>query len=227
VRAVGEADGPRGPADLLHGDAVVHVAEPHPAVLLRRGEAVEVEVPHEPPQVHAIGEAVGGVDRRGVRRDGLLREPVHALLELVRAGGRAIKSFIRQARGAELQWRSLSDGARRGGRVPAPASRRRGGRTRRRAAPRRRRGPRGGGSPGATAASSGLVRSVAGSRAEQSVVHRPAAAWLYQGANATFSMGDDHSSLPACWDGKLGWGWGRRRAFQPDVLEPSRQAADR
>jgi hypothetical protein len=104
VRAVGEADGPRGPADLLHGDAVVHVAEPHPAVLLRRGEAVEVEVPHEPPQVHAVGEAVGGVDRRGVRRDGLLREPVHALLELLlrlveEEGGRGEEPRRAAARG--------------------------------------------------------------------------------------------------------------------------------
>lgn len=84
MRAVGEADGAGRPADLLHGDAVVHVPQAHPAVLLRRGEAVEVEVPHELPQVDALGEMVGGVDRRGVRRDGLLRELVHALLELVR-----------------------------------------------------------------------------------------------------------------------------------------------
>lgn len=83
MRAVGEADGAGGPADLLHGDAVVHVPQPHPAVLLWRGEAVEVEVPHVLPQVHALGEMVGGVDRRGVRRDGLLRELVHALLELL------------------------------------------------------------------------------------------------------------------------------------------------
>uniref|UniRef100_A0A0A9G9K9 Uncharacterized protein n=1 Tax=Arundo donax TaxID=35708 RepID=A0A0A9G9K9_ARUDO len=81
--AVGEADGAGGSADLLHGDAVVHVAEPHPAVLLGRGEAVEVEVPHEPPQVHILGEMIGGVDCSGVRRDGLLRELVHALLELL------------------------------------------------------------------------------------------------------------------------------------------------
>lgn len=83
VRAVGEADGAGCPGDLLHGDAVVHVPEPHPAVLLGRGEAVEVEVPHEPPQVHVPREVVGGVDGRGARRDGLLRELAHALLELL------------------------------------------------------------------------------------------------------------------------------------------------
>lgn len=83
MRAVGKADRPGRPADLLHGDAVVHVTEPEPSVLLWRGEAVQVEVPHELPQIHLLGEVVGGVDPGGVRRDVLLREPVHALLELL------------------------------------------------------------------------------------------------------------------------------------------------
>ena len=102
VGAVGEADGAGGPGDLLHGDAVVHVAEPHPAVLLGRREAVEVEVPHEPPQVHLPREVVGRVDRRRVRRDGLLRELAHALLELPAAG--RVRNWVDQATG-EAQWR--------------------------------------------------------------------------------------------------------------------------
>lgn len=48
-----------------------------------RGEAVQVEVPHELPQIHLLGEVVGGINAGGVRRDVLLREPVHALLELL------------------------------------------------------------------------------------------------------------------------------------------------
>lgn len=44
---------------------------------------MQVEVPHELPQIHLLGEVVGGVDGGGVRRDVLLREPVHALLELL------------------------------------------------------------------------------------------------------------------------------------------------
>lgn len=46
------------------------------------GEAVEIEIAHELPEVDVLGEMVGGVDGGGVRGDGLLRELVHALLEL-------------------------------------------------------------------------------------------------------------------------------------------------
>jgi hypothetical protein len=154
VRAVGEADGAGGPGDLLHGDAVVHVAEAHAAVLLRRGEAVEVEVPHEPPQVHVPREVVGGVDGRGARRDVLLRELAHALLELAE-GGPGIGSIRQRARGNGGWARRVEKLGERARNAPAPACRRRGGRTRRRAAPPRRRARRGGGAPGATAASSG------------------------------------------------------------------------
>lgn len=101
--AVGESDGAGRPGDLLHGDAVVHVAEAHPAVLLGGGEAVEVEVPHEPPQVHLPREAVGRVDRRRVRRDGVLRELAHALLELP-AGGRGGIGSVRQRAMAATDW---------------------------------------------------------------------------------------------------------------------------
>lgn len=44
---------------------------------------MQVEVPHELPQIHLLGEVVGGINAGGVRRDVLLREPVHALLELL------------------------------------------------------------------------------------------------------------------------------------------------
>lgn len=81
--AVRKANRPRRPADLLHGDAMVHVTEPEPSVLFWGGEAVEVEVPHELPQIHLLGEVVGGVDGGGVRGDVLPRELVHALLELL------------------------------------------------------------------------------------------------------------------------------------------------
>jgi len=112
VGAVGEADGAGGPGDLLHGDAVVHVAETHPAVLLGGREAVEVEVAHEPPQVHLPREVVGRVDRRRVRRDGLLRELEHGLLELAvgtREDGRGIWSIRQGARrngGGPAEWKS-------------------------------------------------------------------------------------------------------------------------
>ena len=46
------------------------------------GEDVEIEIAHELPEVDVLGEMVGGVDGGGVRGDGLLRELVHALLEL-------------------------------------------------------------------------------------------------------------------------------------------------
>ena len=83
VSAVRQADRAGRPADLLHGNAVVHVAEPHPTILLWGGEAVEIEIAHELPEVDVLGEMFGGVDGGGVRGDGLLRELVHALLELL------------------------------------------------------------------------------------------------------------------------------------------------
>ena len=209
MRAVGEADGPGGPADLLHGDAVVHVAEPHPAVLLRRGEAVEVEVPHEPPQVNARGEAVGGVDRRGVRRDGLLREPVHALLELVRgrgAGGRAISHQASKGETSNNRGgRFLSDGARRAGRVrrtcSCVSSKRREDEEKSRAAP-----PPGTARRRIAGSHRCIVRlGYVGSGAERSVARKPTAAWrlLVEPSESGRSDG-------------MGWGWGRRRAFKPE-----------
>jgi hypothetical protein len=89
-----------------------------------------------------------------VRRDVLLREPVHALLELQNQGARA-----GSAKSAEHP-RAVAERGIGGAALPAPGCRRRVGRSRRRGTgarkgPRlqRRPPPRGGGGPGASAAS--------------------------------------------------------------------------
>ena len=53
VRAVGEPDRGRAAADLLHGDAVLEVAEPRAAVLLLHRDAVQAHVAELRPQVRA------------------------------------------------------------------------------------------------------------------------------------------------------------------------------
>jgi hypothetical protein len=63
VCAIGQAHRAGFLIDLLHGDVVVHVPQAHPLVLLRHGEAVEI-------------------DGRCVERGLHLHELVHTLLEL-------------------------------------------------------------------------------------------------------------------------------------------------
>ena len=51
MRAVGEADRGRGARHFLDRDAMLEIAEPKPAVFLRRGDAVQAERAHLRPEV--------------------------------------------------------------------------------------------------------------------------------------------------------------------------------
>ena len=81
VRAVGEPDGGRAAADLLHGDAVLEIAEPGAAVLLLHRDAVQAEVAELGPEL--ARELVRFVDLRGERRDLVGGEAAHAGAQLV------------------------------------------------------------------------------------------------------------------------------------------------
>ena len=72
VRAVAEADRGGGPAHLLHGDAVLQVAEAAAAFLLLHGDAEQAEVAKVRPEV--ARELVARVDLFRARRDLRLRE---------------------------------------------------------------------------------------------------------------------------------------------------------
>ena len=73
--AVGQADGGGGARHLLHGDAMLEIAEAGAAMLLLDRDAVQAEGAHLGPQV--AREGVGPVDLVGARRDALLREVAH------------------------------------------------------------------------------------------------------------------------------------------------------
>ena len=68
--AVGQPDGGGGARHLLHGDAMLEIAEAGAAVLLLDRDAVQAEGAHLGPQV--AREGVGPVDLVGARRDAFL-----------------------------------------------------------------------------------------------------------------------------------------------------------
>ena len=81
VRAVGEADGTRGARNLLHGDAMLEIAEPRPAILLDDGDAVQAERAHLRPQL--ARKPVLAVDPLRDRRDPVGGEAGNALAQHV------------------------------------------------------------------------------------------------------------------------------------------------
>jgi hypothetical protein len=79
VRAVGQADGGAGAADLLHGDHVRQVAHVGAAVLLGHGDAQHAQLAHLGPQVHrGTGRSV---DLGRARGDLGLREVAHGVAQ--------------------------------------------------------------------------------------------------------------------------------------------------
>ena len=81
MRAVGEADRRRAAAHLLHGDDVLEIAEPRPAVLLLHGDAEQPHVAELGPEL--ARELVAPVDLGSERGDLVGRETAHAGAQLV------------------------------------------------------------------------------------------------------------------------------------------------
>ena len=67
MRAVGQADGGRGAADLLHRHDMLQVAHAGAPILRRDGEAEQADGAQFRPEIG--GEVVGEVDGGGTRRD--------------------------------------------------------------------------------------------------------------------------------------------------------------
>ena len=82
VRAVAEPDRGRRPAHLLHGDAMLQVAEPAAAFLLLHGDTEKPEVAQPRPKV--ARELVARVDLLGPRRNLRLREALDRRADHVR-----------------------------------------------------------------------------------------------------------------------------------------------
>src|SRR5713101_7716306 len=72
---VGEADGSRGAAHLLHRDAMREVAHAGAAICLLDGDAVETKRAHFRPQLDR--ETIGPVDLGGERRDTIFGKAAH------------------------------------------------------------------------------------------------------------------------------------------------------
>ncbi len=81
MRAVRQPDRARGARDLLHGDAVLQIAEPRPAPLLLDGDAVDAKGAEFGPKV--ARKRVALVDLVGARRDLVGGETAHALAQHV------------------------------------------------------------------------------------------------------------------------------------------------
>ena len=81
VRAVGEADRAGGARNLLHRDAMLEIAEPGAAVVLRDGDAVQAERAHLRPEL--ARKPVLAVDPLGERRDAVGGEARHAVAQHV------------------------------------------------------------------------------------------------------------------------------------------------
>ena len=82
VRAVAEPDRGRGPAHLLHGDAMLQIAEPAAAFLLLHGDTQKPEVAEPRPEV--ARELVANVDLLRPRRNLRLREALDRRADHVR-----------------------------------------------------------------------------------------------------------------------------------------------
>src|SRR5216683_4266673 len=72
---VGEADGSRGAAHLLHRDAMRQIAHAGAAICLLDGDAVETQRAHLRPQLDR--ETVGPVDLGSERRDAIFGKAAH------------------------------------------------------------------------------------------------------------------------------------------------------
>ena len=81
MRAVGQPDRAGRARDLLHGDAVLEIAEAGAAEFLLDRDAVHAERAELGPQI--ARERVGAVDLVGARRDLVGREAAHALAQHV------------------------------------------------------------------------------------------------------------------------------------------------
>jgi hypothetical protein len=82
VGAVGQSDRAGCAGDFLHDDAVLEIAEPEPAELLRHRDAVHAELAKLGPQI--AREGIAAIDLGGARRDARGREAAHALAQHVR-----------------------------------------------------------------------------------------------------------------------------------------------
>jgi hypothetical protein len=67
MRAIGQADRAARPADFLHRDDMVEIAQAQPAPFLFHGDAVQAQRAHRLPQL--AREAVFAVDRGGQRQN--------------------------------------------------------------------------------------------------------------------------------------------------------------
>src|SRR5262249_54045072 len=116
MRAVAEADGRRGAAELLDGDHVLEIAQTRAAVLLLHGDAVQAELAHPGPQLarETIGLVELGRDRRHFGRGkalDLLAQGVGRLAEVEverrnRIGNHVC--FCRLRTQSTLTWRRTS-----------------------------------------------------------------------------------------------------------------------
>src|ERR1017187_5701207 len=79
MRAVGHTDRCAGARNLLHGHAMMQIAEAGTAILLLHRDAVQAERTHLRPQI--AREGIVAVDGRGARRDAVLREIVHGFTQ--------------------------------------------------------------------------------------------------------------------------------------------------
>src|SRR5262245_40657419 len=76
MRAVGQPDRSGSARDLLHGDAVLEIAEPRPAPFFLHRDAVHAELTELGPQI--TREGIAAVDLVGARRDAVVGEVAHA-----------------------------------------------------------------------------------------------------------------------------------------------------
>src|SRR5664280_3837268 len=87
MRAVGHTDRCAGARNLLHGHAMMQIAEAGTAILLLHRDTVQAERAHLRPQI--AREGIVAVDGRGARRDAVLREAVGGLAQHVDVGAEA------------------------------------------------------------------------------------------------------------------------------------------
>ena len=84
MRAIGQTDGSRGPADLLHGDAMGEIAKARAAIIFLDRDAVQTESAHRGPQIDR--KIIGAIDFGRARRDFGRCKGAHGIAQHVQLG---------------------------------------------------------------------------------------------------------------------------------------------